>query len=111
MKYKKFLLIPVLLFIYIFFVVDLLVNFNPTIYSPTTTAPSGGGQEVGVGQSISVLVTRPYFFNLIRLPVYTDYGYIGHYHQAFFYFIGVLTVLFIIIELRNWKSTRVKKVK
>ena len=98
MRYKKFLLIPVLIFIYIFFIVDLLVNYNPTIFS-TTTAPSDGGQPIGIGESISVVVTRPYFFGLIRLPVYTNYiGYIGNYHQAFFYFIGILTVVFIILE-------------
>jgi len=108
MKYKKFFIIPALIFIYLFFIVDFLVNFNPAIYAGGA-APSGAGQPVGIGESISVVVTRPYFFNLIRLPVYTNYvGYIGGYHEAFFYFVGILTVIFIIIE---WRNARVKKVK
>jgi len=115
MKYKKFLLLPLLVFIYVFFIVDLLVNFNPgalytTLYT-TTTVPQGGGQPVGVGESVSVVVERPYFFGLIRLPVYTNYiGYIGDYHQAFFYFIVALTIIFIILEfLERRKSAKFAK--
>lgn len=105
MRFKKFLLIPILLFIYIFFIVDMLVSFNPTVYSPVTGV-AGGGQPIGVGESVSILVTRPYFFKLIRLPVYTNYvGYIGDYHKMFFYFVGALTVVFVIFEFFveiNW---------
>jgi len=101
MRYKKFLLIPALVFIYLFFIVDFLVSYNPAVLSQTTTtAPSPlPGQQIGVGESISVTVTRPYFFGLFRLPVYTNHiGYIGGYHQAFFYLIIILTVVFAATE-------------
>lgn len=100
MRFKKFLLIPALVFIYVFFIVDMLVNYSPTsVAETTTTTPSGGGQPIGVSESVSVYVTRPYFFGLIRLPVYTNYiGYIGGYHEMFFYSMGALTVIFIVLE-------------
>jgi len=103
MRYKKFFLIPILIFVYIFFIVDVLINYNPAIsLQTTTTIPSAGGQQIGIGESISVTVTRPYFFGLFRLPVYTNnIGYIGDYHQWFFYFIGILTVVFIIMEFKH----------
>jgi len=98
MRFKKFLLIPLLLFIYIFFIVDLLVSFNPTTLTGAAP-PTGGGQPVGVGTAVSITVRRPYFFKLIKLPVYTNYiGYIGNYHKAFFYFVGILTAVFVVLE-------------
>ena len=105
MKYKKFLIIPVLIFIYIIFVVDFLVNYSPMVYSQPSTQPFLGGQIIGVGTAVSVSVIRPYLFGLIRLPVYSEgIGYIGNYHEAFFYFIGILTVIFIVIELIKWRK-------
>lgn len=106
MKFKKFILIPILLFIYVFFIVDLLINFNPIVFT-VGAVPTGGGQPVGIGDSVTVVATRPYFFKLIRLPIYTNYvGYIGGYHQAFFYFLGILTVVFVGIELKKnvWRK-------
>ena len=109
MKYKKFLLIPILLFLYVFFIVDFLVNYNPAIITQTPTTMPSGGQEIGIGEAITVEVTRPYFFGLFRLPVYTNsIGYIGHYHQAFFYFIGILVVIFVIME---WKQSMKRNTK
>jgi len=105
MKFKKFLIIPVLIFIYIFFVVDLLVNYNPAVYSQPFLGPSGGGQTIGVGMAVSVSVTRPYLLGLIRLPVYTDgLGDIGTYHEAFFGFIAILTIILIVVELIQWRK-------
>jgi hypothetical protein len=103
MKYKKFLLIPALLFFYLFFIVDLMVSFSPIETTGTETAPSGGGiQPIGVGEAVSAVVTRPYFFGLIMLPVYTSgLGNIGIYHEAFFWFLGLLTAMFVFIEWRN----------
>jgi len=103
MKFKKFLIIPILIFLYIFFVVDLLVNYKPDVYSKSPPL-FGGVQTIGVGTAVSVFVTRPYLLGLIRLPVYTDgIGYIGDIHDAFFIFVGVLTVIFIVIELIKWR--------
>jgi hypothetical protein len=103
MRYKKFLLIPALLFFYLFFVVDMLLSFSPITISGTESAPSGGGvQIIGVGEGVSVSVTRPYFFGLISLPVYTSgLGNIGAYHDAFFWLLGLLTVAFVVIEWRD----------
>jgi len=104
MKYKKFLLIPALLFFYLFFVVDILLSYSPLSTTGTEAAPSGGGgiQPIGVGEAISAVVTRPYFFGLIMLPVYTSgLGNIGIYHEAFFWFLGLLTAAFVFIEWRN----------
>ncbi len=98
-------MIPVLIFIYIFFVVDFLVNYSPTVYSQPSARPTGAGLIIGVGTAVSVSVIRPYLFGLIRLPVYSEgMGYIGSYHEAFFYFIGILTVIFILIELIKWRK-------
>ena len=104
MKFKKFIIIPILIFIYIFFIVDLLVGYRPSVYSKNPPLLPGG-QTIGVGTAVSVFVTRPYLFGLFRLPVYTDgIGYIGDIHEAFFYFIGILTVIFIVIELIKWRK-------
>jgi len=105
MKYKKFFIIPVLIFIYVYFIVDFLVSFNPTVYSPAPTEGGIGGQPIFIGESVSVVVTRPYFFGLVRMPVYTNYiGYIGNLHEMFFSFIVILIAGFLIIELRNIKK-------
>ena len=104
MKYKKFILIPALFFFYLFFVVDMLAGFGPITTSGTESAASGGGgvQPIGVGEGVSVSVTRPYFFGLIMLPVYTSgMGNIGTYHETFFWFLGLLTVAFVVIEWRD----------
>jgi len=105
MRYKKFLIIPVLIFIYIFLVVDLLVNYSPEGFSQPFPTPSGGGQTIGVGTAVTVSVMRPYLLGLIRLPVYSNgIGYIGTYHEAFFGFIGILVIIFIVIELIQWRK-------
>jgi hypothetical protein len=103
MKYKKFLLIPALLFFYLFFVVDMLVSYSPATVTGAEASQSGGGvQTIGVGEAISAVVTRPYFFGLIMLPVYTSgLGNIGVYHEAFFWSVGLLTAAFVFIEWRN----------
>jgi hypothetical protein len=100
MKYKKFLLIPILIAAYLYFINLLLsVSFAP---STTTTEgqPSGSVQQIGIGATASVVVTRPYLFGLIELPVYTDtLGDISFLHNAFFAFIIILTIAFVAIEL------------
>jgi len=72
------------------------------ISSPTPNPSPSGGEVIGFGEAVGVMVTRPYLFGLIRLPVYTNtLGDISIYHDAFFYFIVILTVIFIIIEVKN----------
>jgi len=103
MKYKKFLLIPVLFYFYLFFVVSILASFNPSVYSHAAKSVGVGGvQTIGIGQAVSVSVIRPYFFGMIRLPVYTTYlGNIGGIHQTFFNLLILMTLAFAVIEWKN----------
>jgi len=105
---KEFLIIPILIVAYIYFV-NLIVQGFPIgiIPSPTLTPGAPGAQIIGIGEAITVTVTRPYLFGLIRLPVYTNtLGYIGTYHEAFFVFIVVLTIALFIRKLRYKKVKR-----
>ena len=105
MKYKKFVLIPVLFFVYIFFVVDFLASFNFTTITQGFSTSGGYVQTIGVGEGIGVSVMRPYFFGLITLPVYaSSLGNIAGYHETFFWFLGLLTTMFVLVEWRNTKN-------
>ena len=101
---KKFLIIPILIIAYIYFITVIsTISFQS---APNKTS-GGGGEVIGIGESISVSVTRPYFFGLVRLPTYSSQlGYIGLYHDLFFYFIILLTVIFIIHEIKYKKKRR-----
>jgi hypothetical protein len=111
MSLKKFLAIPALIILYIYAVNYFVYSGIPLIsFAPPKTESestgSGSVVTVGIGQGASVEVRRPYFFGLITLPVFTgSLGDISIYHDIFFAFIGFLTVLFVLIELRNrrWK--------
>lgn len=104
MKYKKFLIIPILIFFYLFFVVDFLVNYNLVVFPKMITESFGPTEVIGIGETVSVVVTRPYLLGLVRLPVYTNaMGDIGIIHDAFFYFVGILIVVFVVIEWRKRK--------
>jgi len=97
--WKKFLLIPGLILLYIF-LIDFIASSN---FIPSTTQTTEGASSeavtIGVGQAISVSVVRPYFFGLLKLPVYSAaLGDISIYHELFFYFIVTLTVIFVLME-------------
>lgn len=101
---KKFLAIPILIAAYVYFVI-----FLSSI--SITSIPVGGsgaaGEVIGIGETLTVSVTRPYFFGLVRLPTYSPLlGYIGFYHDLFFFFIILLTVIFIIQEIKYKKKGR-----
>jgi hypothetical protein len=103
---KKFLLIPILIVAYVLF-----VNYITKIGLPAgpagQTMSGGTVQTIGIGDSIAVSVTRPYFFGMIRLPVYSAaFGDIGYMHDIFTYFIIVLTAIFIIQEVKYNKKRR-----
>jgi hypothetical protein len=101
---KKFLIIPALIIAYVYLIT---VLSTITIQAAPSGASSGGGEVIGLGESLTVSVTRPYFFGLVRLPTYSSaLGYIGFYHDLFFYFIIVLTVIFIIQEVKYKKKRR-----
>jgi hypothetical protein len=108
---KKFLLIPILIFVYIFFI-DILLQTNFQSAGISGSPKGGVGEVLNIGQSIGVSVRRPYFFGLIYLPVYTEsLGDIGLYHDAFFSFIFILTIALIIIEIKNRKEIKGRKAK
>jgi hypothetical protein len=101
---KKFLIIPVLIVAYIYFI---SVISTITFQSSAGTSGNVNGEIIGLGESLTISVTRPYFFGLVRLPTYSSMlGYIGFYHDLFFYFIVILTVIFIIQEVKYKKKGR-----
>jgi hypothetical protein len=108
---KKFLLIPILIFIYIFSV-DFLSQMSFESASFSEGSKSGTGEVLNIGHSIGVSVRRPYFFGLIYLPVYAEsLGDIGIYHNIFFTLIFILTIALIIIEIKNRKGIKGRKTK
>ena len=73
---------------------------------------SGSGEVINIGQSIGVSVMRPYLFGLIYLPVYVEgIGDIGMLHNSFFTFIFILVIALIIIEVKNRKDIKARKIK
>jgi hypothetical protein len=101
---KKFLIIPLLIIAYVYFIT---VVSTITFQSAPTGTSGGGGEAISIGESLTVSVTRPYFFGLVRLPTYSSaLGYIGIYHDLFFYFIIALTAIFIIQEVKYKKKRR-----
>ena len=106
---KKLLIVPILIFVYIFLIQVLSqMSFQE---APSQSLKGGGSLEiVNIGQSIGVSVTRPYLFGLTHLPVYTEsLGDIGGYHNAFFAFIVILTIALIVLEFRNRKEIKGRK--
>jgi hypothetical protein len=108
---KKLLVIPILIFVYIFFV-DSLSGVSFQVPSLSETSKSGSGEILNIGQSIGVSVRRPYFFGLIYLPVYVEgLGDIGFYHDAFFSIVFILAAILIIIEIKSRKGIKARKTK
>jgi F0F1-type ATP synthase membrane subunit a len=100
MKHKKFLLIPVLIFLYIFFI-NWLVESATLVPSEQQTTGEGP-MHIGISTGVSVTVTRPYLFGLLELPVYTGaLGDISSLHTTFFIFIVILTIAFAIMDWRK----------
>lgn len=103
----KFLLIPLLFYAYLQFI-NMLVQGTVTIPTVGPGVVGGAGVVIGVGETVSISVTRSYFFGLLRLPVYTaGLGSIAYLHEAFFTFLGVLTAVFVFMEI--WALRRPQK--
>jgi hypothetical protein len=108
---KKLLMIPILIFVYIF-LIDALSQMSFQSIGSSEGSKSGIGEVLNIGQSVGVSVRRPYFFGLIYLPVYTEgLGYIGIYHDMFFSIVFILAAILIIIEIKNRKGIKVRKTK
>ena len=103
LKFLKYLVIPIVAVGYLFFV-DSLTQENSAVGNPFEKASSTGAEIIGVGTSVTVSVTRPYFFGLIRLPVYSGaFGDISGLHNFFFSFIIFLIAAFAIFDIIQWR--------
>jgi hypothetical protein len=106
---KKFLLIPILIIAYVLFI-NFITQMNTSLGQSSQSMSGGTAQTLGMGDSVSVSVTRAYFFGTVRLPVYSALlGDIGPLHDIFSYFILILTVIFIIQEVKYKKKRRGEK--
>ena len=112
MKYKKFFLIPVIFFILVFLYVNFINSLSESselVREDSSSSKSRTGEVIGIGQAVSVKVTRatkPYLFGLINLPAYAEgIGSLTVLHTIFFWSVyalaGILTTIFIIIERRG----------
>lgn len=117
MRLKKFILIPIIILLLIFAYAKFMNTLGNNVSSVSQAPPSGkseSGEIIGVGQAISVQITRatkPYLFGLVKLPNYADgIGNLETLHTVFFSLMGVLTVIliiiFIIIDRRSAKMDR-----
>ncbi len=124
MRFVEFLIIPLLIVGYLFFV-DFIVANNVSVpgISQVDQFSSPGATEVKFGEALSVVAMRPYFNGLIRLPTYTgSLGYIGWMHDLFFNFVMLLAVSFVAFEIyltirgkkevsymkNNWNSSQTR---
>lgn len=114
MRFGRFILIPIILLLLIFGYARLmnsLANSTIGISQSPSSEKSAAGEIIGVGQAVSVQITRatkPYLFGLIYLPSYAQgIGELETLHTVFFSLLCVLTiiliVIFIIIERRDAK--------
>ena len=106
MRLLKYLLIPVFIVGYLFFI-NSLAAYNPSFGSPVEKTNAPGTEIIGVSDTVTVSVTRPYVFGLIRLPVYNSgFGDVSIFHNIFFNFIFILLAAFIIIDIVQWRRRK-----
>jgi hypothetical protein len=117
MRFKKFLLIPLILILLILAydkMINSLANTIAGVGESPNVSESSNGQIIGVGQAVSIQIiraTKPYLFGLIHLPNYAQgIGNLETVHTIFFSFLIFLTVIliiiFIIIERRTAKMEK-----
>ncbi len=118
MRHKKFLLIPIIFFLLVFIYVNFIntLSYNSEVVREGTSAEkSASGEVIGVGQAVSVKVTRatkPYLFGLVNLPAYAQgIGDLTILHTLFFWSLygltAILTAIFVIIERRNVNMVKI----
>lgn len=105
---KEFIIIPLLFIIYFyavgFFTSPTFSNLFSIFTQSFTEEQVSGTQVVGVGVTASIVVTRPYFFGLYKLPVFmSSTGDISIYHSIFFVVVFLITTFLIYrkVKLRN----------
>jgi len=107
MRFKKFILIPIMIILYVLFIRYTFTEPIPQFEQAFKKVYGGLIEEVPIGETVTVTVTRPYLFGLIRLPIQLNGLMIAWMHSIFFHvFIPLLTVIFIIIEVNNWRKRR-----
>lgn len=103
MWFLKYLVIPVLIIGYLFFI-NSLPSYNQSSGSSAEKSNAPGTETIGVSDTVTVSVIRPYAFGLVKLPVYKSiFGDVSVLHSIFFDFIFILTAAFIIIDIVQWR--------
>lgn len=103
MRLLKYLLIPILVAGYLFFI-NSLPSYNQSSESSAEKSNAPGTEIIGVSDTVTVSVIRPYAFGLVKLPVYKSvFGDVSVMHSIFFDFIFILTATFIIIDIVKWR--------
>jgi hypothetical protein len=112
MRYKKFLLIPAIFILLVLLYANFINSLSESaefVRGSSTFSKSGTGEAIGVGQAVSIKVTRatkPYLFGIVNLPAYAQgMGSLTGLHAIFFWSLYTFTILltagFVIIERRN----------
>jgi len=98
---KKYILLPVMLFVYISII---KIFFVPGAYFYGTVPMGtsiGRTQIVGLGNVVTIYVERPYFFGLYRLPVQIGALKLEHIHSYFLWFLFFLFVIFALYDINK----------
>ncbi len=122
MRFKKFLLIPVIFILLVLVYANVINSFSEdriTVRESGSGSKSAGGEKIGVGQAVSVTVTRAtksYLFGLVNLPAYAQgVGNLTILHKIFFWSLYALTIIlttvFVIIERRNVKMAKISTIR
>ncbi|MBI2084469.1 MAG: hypothetical protein HYT70_02555 [Candidatus Aenigmarchaeota archaeon] len=114
MRYQKLIAVPVIFILLVLIYANVINSLEDTLTAVRETpnnSKSGFGEVIGVGQAVTVKVTRatsPYLFGLVNLPNYAQgFGDLKAMNTIFFWslyaFTIVLTAVIIIIERRQTK--------
>lgn len=112
MKFKKFVIIPILILVYVFSVKLFSHPQHPSFSNNFFYIPKGSLiEKIPIGDAVAVYVTRPYLLGLVRLPVQINEIKIGWMHNLFFnIFIPTLFLIFVFLEVINLKEGSKMKV-
>ena len=111
-RYGKFLIIPVVFIVAVMLyvsVINSLAESSFTVRQSSNAEKIAGAEVIGVGQAVSVQVTRathPYLFGLVNLPTYAQgIGDLTGMHTIFFWLMYIIlaasTAGFIILEKKG----------
>lgn len=99
MRFKKFIILPVLVILYAWFI-DFLLTYVGGVNS---SVPGDGGlANIYIGTTLSVVVMRKYL-GFLELPVQIGDIKLYKLHEAFFFIMICLFMIFIAQELTKWR--------